>query len=214
MQDLLTVLPMAFVMVAGPQIVTSILLATGTRARRDSSFFLAGAALATVLGTTAAYALTGRLKAARTPWKADAGLEHAVDLAIIGLLLLLAWKVFRSRTRTDPPHWMAKLETASPLFSFKVGFLLFAFLPGDLLSMFTVGAFLAHHDAAWWQTLVFAALTVALAGLPLLLLLLLGRRAQALLPKARDWMTRNSWIVSEIVIAFFLLMTAKSFFAG
>jgi len=53
------------------------------------------------------------------------------------------------------------------------------------------------------------AVTVLLAGLPLLLLVALGKRAQALLPRARDWMTKNSWIVSEIVIAFFILMILK-----
>lgn len=76
--------------------------------------------------------------------------------------------------------------------------------------MFTVGAYLAHHGAAWWHGLIFVALTVAPAGLPLLLLLSLGKRAQALLPEARGWMMNNSWIVSEIVIGFFLLMTLKS----
>ena len=53
-----------------------------------------------------------------------------------------------------------------------------------------------------------------LAGIPLLLLLLLGRRAQTLLPEIRDWMTANSWIVSEILIAFFLAMTVKNLLAG
>ncbi len=76
--------------------------------------------------------------------------------------------------------------------------------------MGTVGAYLAHHDAAWWHTLVFVAATVLLAGIPLLLLLLLGRRARTLLPKIRNWMTANSWIVSEILIAFFLAMTVKN----
>jgi hypothetical protein len=35
---------------------------------------------------------------------------------------------------------------------------------------------------------------------------LLGRRAQTLLPKARAWMSENSWIVNEAVILFFLVM--------
>jgi hypothetical protein len=210
MKDLLTVLPMAFVMVAGPQIVTAVVLATGARARRDSVFFLMGAAAATTTGVTVAYRLTGLLKSSASPWSADARLEGAVDVAIVGVLLLLAWKVFRDRTRTEPPRWMAKLETATPLFALKMGLLLFLLLPGDLLSMATVGAYLAHHDVAWWHSLFFVALTVALAGVPLLLLLVLGRRASELLPKARGWIAANSWIVSEVVIAFFLLMTFKS----
>jgi small neutral amino acid transporter SnatA (MarC family) len=36
----LTVLPLAFVMIAGPQIIAAILLATGNDARRNSLAFL------------------------------------------------------------------------------------------------------------------------------------------------------------------------------
>ena len=61
---------------------------------------------------------------------------------------------------------------------------------------------------------VFVAATVLLAAIPLLLLIVLGQRAQTLLPKIRNWMTANSWIVSEILIAFFLAMTVKNLFAG
>ena len=214
MKDLLAVLPMAFVMVAGPQIVTAIVLSTGLNAKRDSIYFLVGAAAATTLGVTAAYRLTGLLKKGDSPFSADPGLERAVDLAIVAILLLLAWKVFRDRRNARAPRWMTKLEAATPIDALKVGVLLFLLLPGDLLAMATVGAYLAHHDAAWWHTLVFVAATVFLAGLPLLLLLLLGRRAQTLLPKTRGWMTANSWIVSEIVIAFFLLMTLRNLLGG
>jgi hypothetical protein len=41
-------------------------------------------------------------------------------------------------------------------------------------------------------------------------LLLLGKRGEDLLPKVRDWMTSNSWVISEIVIAFFLTLTISS----
>jgi len=210
MKDLVTVLPMAFVMVAGPQIVAAIILATSTKARRDSSFFLLGAGVATMIGVTAAYFLTGLLKKAGSDFRADPGLMRGIDIAIAAVLLLLAWKVFHDRARAQTPHWMTKLETATPVDALKVGVLLFLLFPGNLLSMGTVGAYLAHHDAAWWHTLVFVAATVLLAGIPLLLLLLLGRRAQTLLPKIRNWMTANSWIVSEILIAFFLAMTVKN----
>ena len=205
---------MAFVMVAGPQIVTAILLATGRRPRRNSLFFLLGAGIGTAVGVTAAYWLTGILRGGAAPLHEDARVRHAVDAAIVGLLLILAWKVWSDRGEGQPPRWMAKLESATPLLALRIGLLLFLLLPGDLISLFTVGAYLAHHGAAWWHGLVFVALTVALAGLPLALLLALGKRAGLLLPEARDWMTQNSWIVSEIVIGFFLLMTLKDLLAG
>jgi hypothetical protein len=209
MSALSIVLPMAFVMVAGPQIVTAILLATGTRPRRDSVFFLLGAGVATFIGVTGSYFLTGLMKGRGTASGGHARMERAIESAIVVLLVFLAWKTARERGRSQPPRWMAKLESASTLFSLRIGFLLFMLLPGDLIGMFTVGAYLAHHSAPWWHGLVFLALTVALAGVPLLLLLALGKRGQALLPKARDWMSKNSWIVGEIVIGFFLLMTLK-----
>jgi threonine/homoserine/homoserine lactone efflux protein len=201
---------MAVVMVAGPQLVAAIVLATGSSARRDSVFFLLGAAAATTLGVGLAYRLTGLLKAGSMPWSANARLEHAVDFGIIALLCILGVKVFRDRKGSGPPRWMTRLETATPLFASKIGFLLFALFPGDIISMATVGAFLAHHDAPGWQCLVFVGFTVLLVGLPLLFLFLMGRRAADLLPKARNWMAANSWIVSEILIGFFLLMTVKS----
>jgi len=36
---------------------------------------------------------------------------------------------------------------------------------------------------------------------------LLGKRANVILPKMRGWIDTNSWIVNEIVIGFFLVMT-------
>jgi small neutral amino acid transporter SnatA (MarC family) len=61
--SLLTVLPLALVMIAGPQI-TAILLATGHDARRNSLAFLAGAALAITAGTMVAHWVTGLLERA------------------------------------------------------------------------------------------------------------------------------------------------------
>jgi hypothetical protein len=52
--------------------------------------------------------------------------------------------------------------------------------------------------------------TLLLVSLPLMDLLLLGKRGEDLLPKVRDWMTNNSWVISEIVIAFFLALTISS----
>jgi small neutral amino acid transporter SnatA (MarC family) len=63
----LTVLPLALVMIAGPQIIAAILLATGHDARRNSLAFLTGAALAITAGTMAAYWVTSQLERAAGP---------------------------------------------------------------------------------------------------------------------------------------------------
>jgi hypothetical protein len=42
---------------------------------------------------------------------------------------------------------------------------------------------------------------------PSLLVLLLGHRAKVLLPRLRDWMNANSWVINEAVLAFFFVLT-------
>jgi Sap, sulfolipid-1-addressing protein len=58
--------------------------------------------------------------------------------------------------------------------------------------------------------LPFVALTLLLLALPLLNVLAFGKRGRAFLPKVRDWMNANSWIVSEIVLVFFIVIVIDS----
>ena len=52
------IIPMAFVMIAGPQILSSIFLATSEQWRRNSAAYVSGAALAITATVTAAYFLS------------------------------------------------------------------------------------------------------------------------------------------------------------
>jgi small neutral amino acid transporter SnatA (MarC family) len=54
-------------MIAGPQIISATLLATGRDPRRNSLAFLAGAALAITAGTMVAYWVTSLLERAAGP---------------------------------------------------------------------------------------------------------------------------------------------------
>jgi threonine/homoserine/homoserine lactone efflux protein len=204
--NLLAVLPLAVVMVAGPQIISAILVATSQDARRNSLAFVAGVALAITVGTMTAYWLTSLVKpSARSESQGTVG--TVIDWLVIVLLVVMLVRVFVRRKNTAPPKWMGRLQTADARLSFRLGLLLFLVMPTDLITMLTVGAYLARHDSPWWHSLPFLLLTLLLAGLPLLVLLLLGRRAQVLLPRLRDWMNTNSWVVSEAVIVFFLVLT-------
>jgi hypothetical protein len=199
---LLTVLPLAIVMSAGPQIVTAVFLATSRNARRNSLAFLASVAAATTIGVAIFYLVGSKVSSDTSE---DSG-RNWLDYVILALLVFLAVRVFMQRKHTEPPKWMGRLETADPRFSAKIGLMLYLLMPTDIVSMATVGAFLARQGAPWVDSLPFIVLTVLIAGLPLIALLLLGRRAETLLPSVRSWMNANSWIVSEAVILFFLAM--------
>jgi len=186
-------------MIAGPQILTSIFLATSEHWARNTAAYIFGAALSITLTVSLAYLLSSG-----HPRKS--GSNKVVDIIILVLLVAAMVHAFLTRKKADPPKWMGKLETASPRYSFQLGFLLLGLFPGDILTSLAVGAFMASHGEPWWHVLPFVGLTLLLLALPLLIVLAFGKRGRAFLPKARDWMNANSWIVSEIVLVFFIVI--------
>jgi threonine/homoserine/homoserine lactone efflux protein len=200
----LPVLPLAVVMVAGPQIISAFILATGMGARRNSTAYLGGVLLATVLATTFFFFLTDELNAGDQP---RGGGSNALDYITIGLLVILGIYVYLRRDVSEPPKWMGRLQRASPGFSFRLGFLLFLFMPTDVVTTFTVGSTIARENDSLLSAIPFWILTGLLVAIPLLILLLLGRRAEVLLPKIRAWIDSHSWLVSEFVILIFLVIT-------
>jgi Sap, sulfolipid-1-addressing protein len=205
----LAVLPLAFVMIAGPQIISAVFLATSLDWRRNSAAFLAGALCSITLVVSTAYFLTRAAKGGDSS-SASGTTGHVIDAVVLGLLLVLALYVFHSRKKTEPPKWMGKLQSATPSLALKLGFLLLGFLPSDLLTSITVGTHLSREGDAWWHCLPFIGLTLLLLALPVILVVLMGARAKQFLPRVRDWMSSNSWIVSEVVIVFFMGITVSS----
>jgi Sap, sulfolipid-1-addressing protein len=196
-------LPMAFVMIAGPQVLSAIFLATSGRWRGNSAAFLGGASVAITAFVTIAYVVGSGV--------ADAGGSHdTLDVIVLVLLIAAGVHVFLARKTAEPPKWMGRLQNATPRVSLGLGFLLLGVFPTDILTSWAVGTYLANHDDPWWHYLPFLALTLLLLGLPVILVLALGERGRVLLPKVRDWMNANSWIVSEVVIGLFIAIAASS----
>ncbi|WP_114578229.1 GAP family protein [Saliphagus sp. LR7] len=193
----LEILPLVFVMVAGPQILTPIFLATTEHWRANSAAYVAGASLSITLVVTLAYVFgVGAVGQ-------DAS-NTTLSAIILGVLLLAMGHTYRTRNESEPPRWMGKLGAATPRFSFRLGFLLLGFFPTDVLTSAAVGSYLAANDAPWADAVPFVLLTLFVLALPSLVLVGFGERAESFLPKARDWMNENSWIVNEVVIVFFI----------
>ncbi|KWV34554.1 GAP family protein [Micromonospora rifamycinica] len=204
--NFLTILPMAVVMVAGTQLVAAVFLASGDRPRRASGGFLSGAAIVVFAGTTLAW-LVFRVVKGAAGGGGHGRVERVIDWVVLGLLVVLAVVVFVRRHSAGEPKWMGRLQHAGFGYALRLGLLLFLVMPSDDLTMVTVGATAARHDLSWWHLLPFMLLTLLLLALPLLALLLLGDRADRVLPRMRDWADRHSWIISEVVVAFFLVLT-------
>jgi hypothetical protein len=199
--DILKVLPLAFVMIAGPQIITSFLFATSDSWRRISLAYVAGAAISISVIMAAAYLLT---KGAGEGGESSGSGLTATDFVLLALLAFAAVRNYLKRNESEPPKWMGRLQSATPKTAFVLGFLLLGLFPSDLITSISVGGFLSSHGDPYWHGLVFVALTLALLASPALLVLTMGRRAHEFLPRVRDWMNANSWIISEVVIVFFI----------
>jgi hypothetical protein len=197
--DFLSIIPLAFVMVAGPQILSAIFLATSEDWKRNSAAFVLGAAISITIFVAIAYFVLNGVS--------DAGASHDT-LYVIALVLLVAAAIhtYLTREESEPPKWMGKLQAASPRFSFTLGFLLLGIFPTDILTSFVVGSYLAARSDAFAEALPFIGLTLLFLAAPSLTVIALGERGHRLLPKVRDWMNTNSWVVNEIVLGLFIAL--------
>jgi hypothetical protein len=194
---------MAFVMIAGPQILSAVFLATSENWRANSAAYVVGAAVSITAIVTAAFFLIHGTRSGGGP-------SDGVYIGILVLIVFAMVRTYLKREDSEPPKWMGKLQTATPRFSFRLGFLLLGFFPTDIATSVAVGAYLGNHGDGWVQVLPFIGLTLLFIAIPSLLLLIFGSRAEAFLPKARDWMNDNSWVVNEIVLAFFVVLTLNN----
>lgn len=193
----LSVLPLAVVMVAGPQILSAIFLATSEGWRGNSTAYIVGAALSiSAVVAVAFFVGFGAIGSGQS--------GSTLDVVVLVLILVAMVRTYLRRGESEPPKWMGRLETATPRFSFRLGFLLLGFFPTDVITSVTVGSYLAAHGSPLTDAIPFVVLTLLLLALPSLAVVVLGDRAEAALPKIRDWMDANSWVVSEAVLLFFV----------
>jgi hypothetical protein len=202
--DGLQILPLAVTMMLGPQIMSAIIFVTTSRAVRVSLGFLAGVALAATAGTAITLGLATLLDLGDSSDNGSTG--KIIQYVLVGLLAAAALKNWLGRATAEPPKWLTTLMAADPGKAFKVGLLVILAMPSDIMIMMTVGVNLAQNDASFAEALPFIALTVLVAALPLLITLLFHKRAEAAMPRIRDWMNSHSWLVNIIVCVIFILL--------
>jgi hypothetical protein len=198
------ILPLAFTMMAGPQEMTAILFVTHPTPLKVSLAFLTGVTVAMVLETAIFYLLAGTVDLGDPSDRGSSG--TVVQLVLAGLLALLAIRTYRRRETIEPPKWLGGMMEANPTKALTTGFVLILVMPTDVITMATVAANLQQNDSSLIGALPFWGLTLLIAALPLLSYLLLGQRAKRAMPKVRDWMFDNSWLVNIIVLGIFIFL--------
>ena len=208
----LSVIPLAITMNAGPQIMSAIIFVTATKPLKLSAYFLGGVVIAVTVGVTITYTITYTLatvlgNSVSLGDSSDSGsLGNIIQYLLVGLLIILSIKSYVNRETSEPPRWLGALQNANPKTAFTTGLLLLSVFPSDFVILVTVGINLAQQNASLLGAVPFMAATVFIAALPVLSYLLFRHRAKRAMPKVRDWMNKNSWLVNIIVYVIFIVL--------
>ena len=204
----LAVIPLAITMNAGPQIMSAIIFVTAPKALRLSAYFLAGVVIAVTVGVTVTYTLANMLgNSISLGDPSDSGsIGNIIQYLLVGLLVFLSIRSYLGRETSEPPRWLGAMQNAKPRTAFMAGLLLLSVFPSDFVILLTVGMNLAQSGASLLGAVPFVAATIFIAALPVLSYLLFRRRAEVLMPKVRDWMNTNSWLVNIIVYVVFIVL--------
>ena len=204
----LDILPLAITMMAGPQIMSAIIFLTASKPVKLSASFIAGVADRHHRGRR--HRPRSRLSP-RQQHLAGRLLRRGIDrphnpVRARRLAGRSGGEELRGPRDGEPPSWLGTLQSADSRKALTTGLLVILLMPSDLIIMLTVGVNLVQNNGGLIAALPFIAATVLVAALPLLLYLLFYRRAQRVMPKVRDWMNANSWLVNIIVCGVFILL--------
>ena len=188
--------------------MSAIIFVTAPKALKLSAYFMAGVVIAVSVGVTITYTLASVLgNGVSLGDPSDSGsIGNIIQYVLVGLLVFLSIKSYVGRETSEPPRWLGALQNAGPRTAFTTGLLLLSVFPSDFVILMTVGINLAQHNSSLLGALPFVAATILIAALPVLSYLLFRHRAQRLMPKVRDWMNTNSWLVNIIVYVIFILL--------
>jgi hypothetical protein len=202
------VLPLAITMMAGPQIMSAIIFVTHPRAVRVSLAFVAGATIGVTAGLAIAKGLASLLgdNASLGDSSHAGSLGVIIQIGLVALLIIAAIRNYVKRATIEPPKWLGKLMEADEKRAFVLGLLLLSVFPSDAAVLFTVGVNLEQSGSSLVDALPFIGLTLLIAAFPLLMYLLFRRRAVETMPKVRDWMNANSWLVNIVVYGIFIVL--------
>ena len=203
------VLPLAITMMAGPQIISSIIFITReSGAVRVSLAYVGAIALAASVGILICMGLANLLDNA-VDLQSGGGPSTAakvIQIVLIGLLILRSIMIYLHRATSEPPKWLGTLQSATARRAFEIGFLLILLFPGDIVVMLTTGIHLTSESHSFVDALPLIGLVTLIAASPLLFYVLFEKRAERLMPRVRDWMNSHSWAINIAVCVVFIFL--------
>ncbi len=209
MGESIKVIPMATIMMLGPQILSALFILTGKNRVKASLAYILSIFIAASLGTLAIMFLIGFFKISAPSDSGQSTLVTVIKYALVALLAFGIYKNYRDRHKKVTPRWMKIIMAGNAKSNFKLGFVLVYTAPTDLSVMLSVAFYLSLHDKSLLDALPFLLTTALFAALPLIISLIFNKWSKKFLPKANAWLTENSWIVQCLVLLLFIYLILK-----
>ena len=198
----LQILPLALIMVMGPQILTAIFLVTSREPVKNSVAMLIGVLAAASLSMLIWFGLYSAL-GIDPPWLGSERRGHVVAACWRWSAFTRFWAAARRGPEVDGGapggRAEARLQPRLPAHPADAH----RHRRGDLHRPLAPqrGTWTCCTPGRWWPRCP--------DGVADRRLLLLGHRARDAMPKIRDWLTTNAWLVNIIVIVYFIFQLVK-----
>jgi len=200
------ILPLAITMMAGPQILSAVVLVTGKRPVVASVAFVVAVPVAMIVMLLILSSVAGLFDDSLQRDSGPSTAAKAIQVGLVALLIAAAVKAYLGRETAEPPKWLGGLQEASPARAFALGLALLSIFPSDFMILLTTSVYLAGNDLPVTDALPLIAATTLIAALPLIAYTVFRRRAAVAMPKVRDWMNDNSWVVNIAVYVIFVVL--------
>jgi hypothetical protein len=204
----LNILPLAFTMVVGPGLMAAVILVTTREPIRVSLAYILGFVFSATVGVIIARGIAGLLGSAVSLGDSSnsGSAGTIIQLVLVALLILASIKAYLGRATAKPPKWLSAMMEADPKRALEMGLAVVPIMPTDVIVLLTVGLNLEQNGSSVFDALPFLGLTALIVALPFLVYLLFRRPAVRLMPRVRDWMNANSWLVNIIVYCIFIVL--------
>lgn len=205
MESFAQILPLAITMIAGPQILSAIILITSRYPVRSSLAYISAVALAATAGTLALFLIFKTL-GVDALGGGEGRLGKIIETSLVALLIFMSIRTYAKRAEIKPPKWMKSLQQTTPKNAFILGLTLIFLMPSDIMIMTTVALHLISRGLSYVSAIPFIILTTLIAALPLIIYELFKKRATTAMPGVNSWMDKNSWMIQIFVYIIFIVL--------
>ena len=216
------VLPLALVVTISPlNVIPAILLLFSAKPVANACSFLGGFVVGVAAVLVGFVVLAGAID--RSAGSDGSTWTSVLKVALGAYLVVAAVRKFRGRPATGEegsmPAWMDGIAAYSPMRSLGTGLGLGALNPKNLVVGLAAGATIAAGELSGGQVVascaVYVAVAVAGVAAPIVVMLLLGERAPAVLERWKDWLRHNSaTVMSVLFLAFGVVLIGQGIAGG